>query len=255
MTRLFVETSLFGVRLIAADAISATQSISTLVVGNAGGFVCVANVDMVTRAKRDEKLLAIMRRAAAVVTDGLPLVWALKAKGLKDSERVYGPGLMLSLCAQAAQDKMPIFLYGGTAHELGLLQVALLRRFPALIIAGAISPPLLPADPPFDVATMQTINGSGARLIFVGLGCPKQEYWMNTHAPQLHCLAIGVGLAFAQIAGTKAAAPVWMQHNGLEWLFRLIQEPRRLWARYLVGNSLFVWYCIKAVVVAKVKRR
>lgn len=250
-----VETSLFDVRLVSSDTSSATKFVLSSAASGVSGYVCVANVDMVTRARRDSKLLSIMCQATTVVTDGLPLVWALKAKGLKDSARVYGPGLMLSLCAQAAQDKMPIFLYGGTAHELGLLQVALLRRFPALIIAGAISPPLLPADPPFDVATMQTINGSGARLIFVGLGCPKQEYWMNTHAPQLHCLAIGVGLAFAQIAGTKAAAPVWMQHNGLEWLFRLIQEPRRLWARYLVGNSLFVWYCIKAVVVAKVKRR
>lgn len=250
-----VETSLFDVRLVSSDTSSATKFVLSSAASGVSGYVCVANVDMVTRARRDSKLLSIMCQATTVVTDGLPLVWALKAKGLKDSERVYGPGLMLSLCAQAAQDKMPIFLYGGTAHELGLLQVALLRRFPALIIAGAISPPLLPADPPFDAATMQTINGSGARLIFVGLGCPKQEYWMNTHAPQLHCLAIGVGLAFAQIAGTKAAAPVWMQHNGLEWLFRLIQEPRRLWARYLVGNSLFVWYCIKAVVVAKVKRR
>lgn len=241
-----VETTLFGVRLFSSDMPAASEFIGNLAVNGSGGYVCVANVDMVTRAKRDSKLFSVMQRANMVVTDGLPLVWALRKKGLKNSNRIYGPALMLALCARAEHAQFPIFLYGGTDLEVGLLVAALIRRHPRLKIAGAVSPPTLPSDPPFDADAVKMINATGARFVFVGLGCPKQEYWMYTHAAALDGIAIGVGLAFAQIAGTKAPAPIWMQDSGLEWLYRLGQEPRRLWARYLVGNSLFIWYCMKA---------
>lgn len=243
------ESSLFGVRLVSSDLLSSSEHAIALATSGGSGYICVANVDMVTRAKRDPKLLGILRFARSVVTDGLPLVWALRWKGLPHTQRVYGPRLMLTLCGVAAHRGLPVFLFGGTPREMELLQVSLIRMFPALKIAGAVSPPMLPVDPPFDAAIAETIRCSGARLLFVGLGCPKQEYWMSTHAEACGVIAVGVGLAFAQIAGTKAAAPIWMQRHGLEWLFRLVQEPRRLWARYLVGNSLFIWYCLRAGVV------
>jgi N-acetylglucosaminyldiphosphoundecaprenol N-acetyl-beta-D-mannosaminyltransferase len=234
-----VETSLFGIRLCAGDPASATRTILKHAQQGAG-LVCVANVDMVTRAVSDAKLAQTMRHALAVVTDGMPLVWVLHRRGLRAAQRVYGPGLMRQLCAEAAGAGMPIYLYGGTPLELSRLQAALLRLYPQLHIAGAESPPLLPLDPPFDPAVVQRINASGARLVFVGLGCPKQEYWMANHAPHIDATMLGVGLAFAQIAGLKRPAPAWMSEHGLEWLFRLGQEPRRLAKRYLVGNTRFL---------------
>ncbi|WP_422012434.1 WecB/TagA/CpsF family glycosyltransferase [Roseateles sp.] len=211
-----------------------------------GGLVCVANVDMLTRAKRTPRLAELMHKAVAVVTDGMPLVWALrKLHGRRDAARVYGPGLVLAVCAAAAARGQSVFLFGGTPDELSLMQQALLQRFPALQIAGALSPPLLPAEPPFDATTVDLINASGASVVFVGLGCPKQEFWMDTHQRQLEPVSIGVGLAFALIAGTKSQAPRWMRDHGLEWLYRLCQEPGRLWKRYLVGNTLFIGYALK----------
>lgn len=235
-----IETSLFGVRLFAAQTAGATQAIVEHARQHSG-VICVANVDMVTRAVSDSKLARVMRQAFVVVTDGMPLVWVLRARGLASAQRVYGPELMRALCAAAACEGMPIYLYGGTDVELAALQRELRRVYPTLLVVGAESPPMLPAEPPFDGAVTWRINSSGARLVFVGLGCPKQEYWMGNHAGRIHAVTVGVGLAFAQIAGLKRPAPTWMSRNGLEWIFRLAQEPARLWRRYLVGNSKFLW--------------
>lgn len=242
-------THLFGVPVMASTPDAATRTIIDHAAGGKG-VVCVANVDMVTRAVTDTKLARVMQRAFAVVTDGMPLVWALRRRGMPEAQRVYGPALMLQLCAAAASRKMGIYLYGGSPDELEGLQQALLRQFPTLVISGAESPSQLPADPAQDPNLVRRINASGARLVFVGLGCPKQEYWMANHADATEAVLIGVGLAFAQIAGLKRAAPAWMRHNGLEWLFRLMQEPRRLWRRYLVGNSKFLWLLAKDMVRA-----
>ena len=240
------DTQLFGIRLSVGAMPSAANQILDHASRAAGGLVCVANVDMLTRAKRTPRLAALMQKAVAVVTDGMPLVWALRRlQGRSDAHRVYGPGLVLELCERAAQQGTSVFFYGGTLEELVLLQRNLHARYPKLQIAGAVSPPMLSAEPPFDVGITEQINASGAGLVFVGLGCPKQEFWMDTHSPKLKPVSIGVGLAFALIAGTKQQAPVWMRQAGLEWLFRLGQEPGRLWKRYLIGNSLFIWYTLQ----------
>jgi len=239
------ETRLFGIRLSVGSMSTAVDVITDQASQAAGGFVCVANVDMLTRAKRTPRLAQLMQNATAVVTDGMPLVWALrKLHGRQDAERVYGPGLVLDLCERAAREGISVFFYGGTPDELALLQQNLRERFAALRIAGAVSPPMLAAEPPLDISIAQQINESGAGLVFVGLGCPKQEFWMDTHQHALKPIAIGVGLAFALIAGTKQQAPEWMRNAGLEWLFRLGQEPGRLWKRYLIGNSMFIWYAL-----------
>ena len=206
----------------------------------------MANVDMVTRAKRTPKLRELMEDATAVVTDGMPLVWALRQLHRRsDAERVYGPDLVLSLCALAAQDGIGVYFYGGTPEEGQRMRESLQARWPELRIADIVSPPQLPPEPAFDAAAVELINASGAGLLFVGLGCPKQEYWMAAQQPQLRPVSIGVGLAFALIAGTKSQAPVWMRNAGLEWFYRLCQEPGRLWKRYLVGNSLFIWWSLQ----------
>lgn len=121
----------------------------------------------------------------------------------------------------------------------------LLERFPGLKVVGLEAPPILPARPPIDAEVGERIKASGARLVFVGLGCPKQELWMNVHREHIPAVLIGVGAAFNFLAGTVPRAPVWMQRSGLEWFWRLAREPRRLWRRYLVTNSVFVWKMIK----------
>ena len=239
-------TELFGVRLDVGDAGQAVEQVLAAARTRQGGLVCVANVDMLTRAKHMPRLLAVMRGASAVVTDGMPLVWALRRlQGRRNAARVYGPGLVLSLCERAAQEGLGVYFYGGTPEETRLLRQALLQRWPALRIAGIVSPPMLPAEPGPDAAAIEAINTSGAHLLFVGLGCPKQELWMAAQQPRLQPVALGVGLAFALIAGTKSQAPAWMRNAGLEWFYRLCQEPGRLWKRYLVGNSRFIGYCLR----------
>lgn len=232
---------LFGIRVDVGGMHNAVQTVIEHAQHREGGLVCVANVDMLTRARRTPRLARLMRDAVAVVSDGMPLVWGLRRRrGHSEAQRVYGPGLVWALCERAMRDGLSVFFYGGTPEELRLMREHLLRRLPALEIAGMVSPPMLPTEPPADPAIVTTINASGASICFVGLGCPKQEFWMDTHQKLLQPVSIGVGLAFAMIAGTKSQAPSWMRENGLEWLYRLGQEPGRLWRRYLIGNSLFV---------------
>jgi len=237
---------LFGVRVDVGDMTTAANQLLALARQRAGGLVCVANVDMLTRARHAPRLHAVMAGASAVVTDGMPLVWALKRLHREPAARVYGPGLVLELCARAEAEGLAVYFYGGMPDEVAPLETALRARFPRLKIAGVESPPMLPAEPPADPATVARINASGAALLFVGLGCPKQEFWMAAQQPLLEPVALGVGLAFALIAGTKSQAPVWMRDAGLEWFYRLCQEPGRLWKRYLVGNSRFVALCLAA---------
>ena len=238
-------TTLFGVRVDVGSAAQATEQILAAARARQGGLVCVANVDMLTRAKHSSKLMAIMSAATAVVTDGMPLVWALRRlRGRSEAARIHGPSLVLALCERASVEGISVYFYGGTQEEARLLRQALLARWPRLQLAGVVSPHMLPAEPGLDHATIETINDSGAGLLFVGLGCPKQEYWMSAQQPHLRPVSLGVGLAFALIAGTKSPAPNWMRDAGLEWLYRLGQEPGRLWKRYLVGNSRFIWYTV-----------
>ena len=249
-------SAIFGVRIDATgNALSAAAAVADAAAARQSGSVCVANVDMLTRAVRDPALRQVMRNARLVVTDGMPLVWVLRSlMGMPWAQRVYGPQLMHDVCLLAAQRGLKVFLYGGSAQELSALQQRLSADMPDLQIVGAVSPPMLPDRPPRDLDIESRIRGSGAHVVFVGLGCPKQEFWMAQHAAHLPAVCLGVGLAFAQLAGLKARAPAWMQQSGLEWLFRLAQEPRRLWRRYLVGNSLFIWYLLRQMVGGFAKR-
>jgi N-acetylglucosaminyldiphosphoundecaprenol N-acetyl-beta-D-mannosaminyltransferase len=176
-----------------------------------------------------------------ITPDGQPVRWALNLlyrAGLTD--RVYGPELMDQLCRRAALDRIPIYLYGGTPEVLDRLKSQLCGRYPALQIAGAEAPPFRQLSEAEDNAVVQRINHSGAGLVFIGLGCPKQDLFAFDHRSRLSAVQVCVGAAFDFHAGVKPTAPAWMQRHGLEWVFRLSCEPRRLWKRYLVTNSLFV---------------
>ncbi len=228
-----------GVPVAAGDLDSVAEAVLDAARAGRGGYVCIANVHMATEARRDPALLAVMENALLCASDGMPLVWELRRQG-RAAGRVAGPDLMAALCARARDEGLPIYLYGGDGDTLARLRARLAARFPGLAVAGAEAPPLLPARPAADAEAAARIRASGARLVFVGLGCPKQEFWMAANAPGLPAVLLGVGAAFGFLAGTLERAPVWMQRAGLEWLYRLGCEPRRLWRRYLVTNGRYL---------------
>ncbi len=208
-----------------------------------GAYVCAANVHCVSMARRNPSYRAVLNGAFLTVPDGMPLVWAHRfLGGRRLLDRVYGPTLMLKLCAAAAQRGIPIYLYGGAPGVPEKLADVLSQGYPNLKIAGVHAPAFgARSDDDLDLKReIDAINSSGARLLFVALGAPKQEYFMARHAAQIVPVQIGVGAAFNFHTGTVSQAPAWMQGAGLEWLFRFCSEPRRLWRRYLFYNPYFV---------------
>lgn len=203
--------------------------------------VCICNVHSVVTATHEATLRSALAGADLATPDGAPVAWLMRRQGASGQPRVSGPDLMPAYLAHAAAVGEPVFLYGSTPETLTLLQQRLRARWPALRVAGAIAPPFRPATPEEDAADVAAINASGARTVWVSLGCPKQERWMAAHRGAVKAVMVGVGAAFDFHAGTTQRAPTWMQRAGLEWLHRLASEPRRLWRRYLVTNSLFLW--------------
>jgi N-acetylglucosaminyldiphosphoundecaprenol N-acetyl-beta-D-mannosaminyltransferase len=171
--------------------------------------------------------------------DGAPVAWMLRRLGFSGQSRISGPDLMWTLCERAAAEGLPIYCYGSTGETLALLEQRLRAAFPALRMTME-SPPFRPLSAEEDAAAVDRINSSGAGIVFVGLGCPRQERWMAAHRGNINAVMIGVGAAFDFHAGTVQRAPAWMRDSGLEWLHRLVSEPRRLWKRYLVTNTLFI---------------
>ncbi|QWE08950.1 WecB/TagA/CpsF family glycosyltransferase [Polynucleobacter ibericus] len=211
---------------------------------NTGRYVCVANVHMLTIAHANPRYKSILENAQLVTPDGMPLVWTQKIKGFKNAQRVSGPDLMIELCKLSSQSNHSIYLLGADESTLDLLSSNLLLQFPGLNIAGMYAPEKLPEQAIVDESLVENINTSGASFLFVGLGCPKQEYWCATYAPKIIPIALGVGAAFDFHAGTKKRPPAFIQQCGLEWLYRLLSEPGRLWKRYLASNSAFVYYTL-----------
>lgn len=209
----------------------------------ARGYVCAVNVHTVSIARREPDFREVLNGAYMSVPDGKPLIWAhrlLKGRRLKD--RVYGPTLMLKLCEAAAESGISVYLYGGKVGVPEKLGECLVAKIPRLKIAGTFSPPFgdrRPDDPALK-AEIDAINASGAALVFVALGAPRQEHFMHANASRINALQIGVGAAFDFHSGNLAQAPNWVQDAGLEWLFRFCAEPRRLWRRYLFYNPYFV---------------
>jgi len=203
-------------------------------------YVVAANVHVIMTAYWNRGFGQVLSRAALVTPDGMPLVLGLRWLGLSGQGRVYGPDLMLAWCRRAAQGGLPIYLYGGSEATLARLQANLKAWFPDLKVAGSHAPPFRPLTAAEEAADRQRIRASGAKVVFVGLGCPKQEDWMAHHSPHLPLVMIGVGAAFSFHSGSVAQAPRWMMRLSLEWLYRLGREPRRLWRRYLIHNPAFL---------------
>lgn len=205
-------------------------------------YVCMCNVHSVVTARRDRAFGEVINAADLAPPDGAPVAWRLRALGYPRQQRICGPELMWKCCGRAAAERLPVFLYGGTANVLRRLSARLAREFPRMKIAGCYAPPFRDLTPEEDALVVRAINESGAAIVLVALGCPKQEAWIAGHRGRIRAVMIGVGAAFNFFAGVTARAPGWMRDAGLEWLHRLATEPRRLWRRYLVTNTLFIAY-------------
>jgi N-acetylglucosaminyldiphosphoundecaprenol N-acetyl-beta-D-mannosaminyltransferase len=221
--------------------------------GRESRVVCIANVHMVVTALHDPILSDVLEHADLTTPDGVPVAWMQRRLGAPEQPRISGPDLMWAYFEQAQSRNESIFLYGGTEKTLQLLQARIRQVFPRLKIAGAYSPPFRLLTEEEDAAVVGMINSSGAGTVWVSLGCPKQEKWIAAHRGRVHAVMIGVGAAFNYHAGTLKRAPLWMQRNGLEWFYRLLMEPRYLWKRYLVTNSLFIVLAGKQLLWVKVR--
>ncbi len=215
--------------------------------------VAVCNVHSVMSARRNPALREAIGAAEIATPDGVPIVWGLRATVRKEQQRVYGPDLMRKAFVDDVGWKH--YLYGSTPETLAQLQAKLEEIAPAAEIVGSFSPPFRDMTPAEGDEAMEAIRTSGADVVWVGLGMPKQELWMHEIRPELPGVALlGVGAAFDFLAGTKKQAPAWMQKAGLEWLFRLIQEPRRLWRRYIWNNPAYAVLLTLQVLRHKLRR-
>jgi len=230
------------VRVSVTDLERSTQRIEGWIKGRERAYVCVAPVATVIEAQDDPIYKTLVNNADMVTPDGMPIVWSVKMKGEKSVQRTYGPDLFLKICEEGQDLGYKHFFYGGTEETLDCLKKSLEKRFPKIEIVGQYAPPMGDKNRIEDDQVINRINQSNPDVLWVGLGAPKQEYWMANHRNKLDVpVMIGVGAAFDFIAGVKKQAPAWMRKIGLEWLFRLCAEPKRLWRRYIIGNSRFLW--------------
>jgi N-acetylglucosaminyldiphosphoundecaprenol N-acetyl-beta-D-mannosaminyltransferase len=233
--------NILGVGVNAIDMSIAVNTVRDWIDRNDRNFVCVTGVHGVMESYRDPTLRKIHNAAGLVTPDGMPLVWLGRRLGFGQIKRVYGPDLMLALCEHSMGKAYSHFLYGGGPEVPEKLAEELKDRFPGLQVAGVYSPPFRELTPEEDEGVIKMINDSGAQIVWIGLSTPKQEKWMSSHLKKLKApVLIGVGAAFDIHSGLKPQAPAWMRNSGLEWLFRLITEPKRLWKRYAINNPMFV---------------
>lgn len=235
-----IQYNILGMKVNSVSYSDVTAKVIEWATKRESRYVCVANVHMTMEAHDDLLFREVVNQADLVTPDGMPLVWMMRWMGGKDQERVYGPELMLRLSKAAAEAGLPIGLYGGTLEANERLAINLTKLYPDLRIIYKYAPPFRMLTKEEDQNIVEKINSSGARILFVGLGCPKQERWMADHKSRILAVMLGVGAAFDIYAGLKPQAPTWMQKIGMEWLFRLMTEPKRLWKRYLYHNPRFI---------------
>ena len=215
--------------------------------------VCVANVHMLTEAYQNQQFATVLKGADLVTPDGIPLVWMLRLLGFARQDRVAGLDILQALGEQAPQKGVSLFFLGAQPAVLDKMKVRLSREFPELQVAGMEPLPFRPLTPEEDEDLIDRINQSGAGMVLVCLGCPKQEVWMAEHRDKISAVMVGLGGAFPVYAGLKKRAPWFVRMSGLEWLYRLIQEPRRLWRRYSSTIPLFIWLALNQLVETRRK--
>ncbi|HEY4149909.1 MAG TPA: WecB/TagA/CpsF family glycosyltransferase [Chitinophagaceae bacterium] len=234
---------------LSIDPISFEESVQKVLqlgLARQPSYVCFANVHMTIEAYRDPQFLQQLNNATLVLADGKPLAVACKWLHHQKQERIAGMDFMPAILEAAGKSDTRVFLFGSTDKTLDALKKKIKEKYPSVVIAGAVSPPFRPLTEAEQQTYIQAINDSGASIVLVSLGCPKQEKWMAAHYKSINAVLLGIGGAFTVTAGLQKRCPKWMQDSGLEWLFRLIQEPRRMFRRYLYTNSLFLILLLKA---------
>lgn len=220
---------------------NAVASIGQWIDAGRGGYVCAADMNSIMQAQRNASHMDALQHAAAVLPDGTPLVWAARMRGQRNMQRVPGPDIMLALCEHGVERGWRHYFYGGAEGVAGELAASLQKRMPGLCVAGMQAPPFRPLSPLEKESSIAAINAARPHVVWVGLGCPKQEIWMRENAERIAgAIVIGVGAAFNFHSDRIRRAPAWMRRSGLEWLHRLASEPRRLWRRYLLLGPEFV---------------
>ncbi|OON66049.1 WecB/TagA/CpsF family glycosyltransferase [Hymenobacter sp. CRA2] len=211
----------------------------------ASAYVCFANVHMVVEARRDPAFGAVVNRAAVVAPDGSPVAAAVRWFGGPRQPRVAGMDALPLLLTEAARRGQSVYFYGTTPEVLSAIEARIRRELPTLRLAGLHAPPFRPLTPEEEAADVARINAADPDLLFVALGCPRQEQWMAAHQGRVRACMLGVGQAFLVYAGLERRLPAWARKLWLEWAYRLWLEPRRLWRRYLVTNTRFVWLMLR----------
>jgi N-acetylglucosaminyldiphosphoundecaprenol N-acetyl-beta-D-mannosaminyltransferase len=217
----------------------------------ASRYMCVSTVHMVMESYDDKELRAIIGGADLVTADGVPVVWTSRWLGLKKQTRVFGPELTVRLCEMAAREAIPVGFYGSTPEVAHDLRQRVMERFPRLQIPFCYSPPFRALTDAEDSSVCKAINDAGVRILFVGLGCPKQERWMSEHRSRITTTMIGVGWAFDILAGKSKPAPTWIQNMGMEWFYRLLRDPRKLWRRHLKHDPRFIVLMLRRLLAGK----
>jgi N-acetylglucosaminyldiphosphoundecaprenol N-acetyl-beta-D-mannosaminyltransferase len=234
--------SILGVRFDAYTTAQASDEIVRLARAGTAGYACFSNAHGVVEAKDDPDFERVLNGADLNLPDGMSIVREMRTRGTAQDDRVYGPDAMLDVARRAAEQGVPVALYGSSPDVIARLREHLPVLAPGLKLVEAISPPFRPLTAEEDEAFVQRLRQSGARIVFVGLGCPRQERWCADHAERIGAMCLAVGAAFDFHAGLLRQAPTVLQRAGLEWAFRLAMEPRRLWGRYSrVIPRFLVW--------------
>jgi N-acetylglucosaminyldiphosphoundecaprenol N-acetyl-beta-D-mannosaminyltransferase len=238
--------NVLGVGISALNMNLAAQVILDAVRQRRKGYVCVTNVHAVMEGYDDPQVRAALNGAMLCTPDGMPMVWLGRWAGKTEMRRVYGPDLMLRLCADSCAEQLRHFFYGGANGAAAELAVKLKERFPSLIVAGTYEPPFRPLNEAEERQLIETVRAARPDLLWVGLSTPKQDKFMAACSTKLDAtVMLGVGAAFDFHSGRVRQAPAWLQRLGLEWFFRLCMEPRRLWKRYLKHNPRFVYHVLR----------
>ncbi len=230
---------------------SAVERVVDLARRDSGAYVCFGTVHMIMESFDSHEFAGRVNAADIIVPDGMPTVWMQRLQKADKPERVRANDLMMLLMARAEKEGLKVGFYGGKQEVIDAILERARREHPALEIAYAFSPPFRPLTAEEDDEITAKINTSGAQMLFMGLGCPKQENWMAAHKDRLTCVMLGVGASFDFYAGNVKESPAWLGRFGLEWLYRLTQEPKRLWRRYLILNPRFMWLAAKQLILRK----
>ena len=235
---------LFGVKFCVSRIEEAVHHVIGHLDRLKGEYICFSNVHTTVMAKENKEYADVLNGAAYVFPDGAPIARLEIKKGYQGVERVAGPDFMENMFRDTQYTGISHYFYGSTEETIESLKVRLAKQYPGLDVRGFYSPPFRPLTAEEDAEDIRRINESGADIVWIGLGAPKQEKWMNAHKGKINAVMMGVGAGFDFHAGTIQRAPKWMRRIGLEWLYRLIKDPVRLYKRYIVTNIKFAWYSL-----------